>query len=121
LLNVVHVTILQGRQVNSQQDKSWLFPRVRFYILPLQRAPLSQLPPAVFVRHLTVVTIANKMTRPSDNSQAQGTESIVSHQPPINSQLTPEDVEQLKGMQKWAKIREKRRKAAGLPKEGSGK
>jgi hypothetical protein len=56
------------------------------------------------------------MPPPSTNLQQS---QLVSHQPPINPQLTPEELEQLKGVQKWAEIRKERRKAAGLPEEGT--
>jgi hypothetical protein len=43
LLNVIDVAIFQGRQANYQEDKSWLFPCITFYIPPFQREALNQL------------------------------------------------------------------------------
>jgi hypothetical protein len=44
---------------------------------------------------------------------------VISHQPATNPPLSAKDQETIEGMKKWAKIREKRRKDAGLPAEGA--
>lgn len=49
--------------------------------------------------------------------QSNGHE-VVNQQPGLHN-LTPEELEQYRGMQKWAQIRRDRRSAAGLDPDGS--
>lgn len=56
---------------------------------------------------------AQSTTRPHGNGD------VISHQPATNPPLSAKDQETIEGMKKWAKIREERRKEAGLPAEGA--
>jgi hypothetical protein len=59
------------------------------------------------------------MQSAQSSTRPYGNEDVVNHQPASNPPLSAKDQETIKGMQKWAKIREERRKAAGLPAGGA--